>query len=1083
MKPTAPRPTVPGTGIGTGTGTGGTAGVPERGRLPVLGHTLSVPVDSFIQYAMREARALGPIYNLRFFDQDNWMVSGGDLVAELCDETRFRKTPEPLATVREFAGDGLFTAFGDEPNWRRAHNILLPAFAFDSLKAYHPVMVTVARRLLAKWDATAGAPVDVAEDMTRLTLDTIGLCGFGYDFGSFGRSDRHPFITAMVRALDHAQRKTAFLPGLDLLYARAEKRQRADVATMNRLADEIVRARRAGTAADDPSGLGDRDLLGLMLHSTDKDTGERLDDTNIRYQMLTFLIAGHETTSGALSFALYYLLKNPSVLAAAQAETDALWGTEPDPDPSYEDVGRLALLRRVLDESLRLWPTAPAFAVEPLADTVIGGRHRVRAGQPLTVLTPMLHREPGWGDNPELFDPDRFLPGAVERRPGHLYKPFGNGERSCIGRRFALHEATLLLGLIVHRYRLLDQDDYRLRIKETLTLKPDGFTLTPVRREPAERARAATAPAAGTGEAAPGRAVPEGLRAPGTTLTVLYGSNLGTSRGLAAELADQGARHGFRPAVAPLDDAVEALDPADPVLIVASSYNGRPTDDANRFLAWLETDPAGLTGLPYAVLGAGDRNWAATYQRIPALIDERLTAAGAVPLVGRAAVDVSHDVTAEVAAWGDGLWTALLERYGVPAAEAGEPRTAGTRHTVADAPDGAPGDVPEADGLVPLIVTETRELTDTAHPLGRSKRFLSLRLPTGTTYRTGDHLLVRLANPDALVERTAGALGLDPDRVVVLGAGTEGRPALPLDRPMTVRTLLTHFVELGRPATARQAAALAAHTPCPPERAALQSYFPGGDTVPDLLARHASCRPGLAELLDVLGPAPTRYYSVSSSPAVAPRDADLMVAAQPVPHRDGEGTFLGAGAALLAGLEPGDTLYGRVSPCRDDFRLPDDPGVPVIAVAAGTGLAPFRGMIADRASATASPGRAPMLCYLGCDHPDVDYLHRAELEAAEAAGAVALRPAFSRAPGTGDPDHEVRYVQHRLARESAEIWALLSCGAHIRVCGDGRAMAPAVRDALRAIHAEHTGTGPEAAETWLSGLMAEGRYVEDVWSG
>ncbi|MER6911348.1 cytochrome P450 [Streptomyces sp. NPDC000594] len=1062
--------------------------VPERTRLPFFGHALSVPADGFIEYAMREARALGPLYNLRLFDEDAWMISGGDLVAEVCDESRFRKSVEPLLTVREFAGDGLFTAYGDEPNWRKAHNILLPAFSFDALRAYHPTMVTVARRLLAAWDTRAadGTPVDVAEDMTRLTLDTIGLCGFGHDFGCFERTTPHPFITAMVRALDHAQRKTGFIPGLEFLHTGAENRQRENVRTMNRLADDIVRRRR--TEGDDRTD----DLLGLMLHAVDKDTGEPLDDTNIRYQLLTFLIAGHETTSGALSFALHYLLKNPAVLAAAQAETDALWGTDPDPDPGYEDVGRLRHLRQVLNESLRLWPTAPAFAVEALEDTVIGGRYPVRAGQALTVLTPMLHRDPGWGDNPELFDPGRFDPERADRRPGHLFKPFGNGERSCIGRQFALHEATLILGLIVHRYRLLDHADYRLKIKETLTLKPDGLTLIPVRRTPQER-RPAEAPAGtpvGTpADSAPPGAPPTGLRAPGTTLTVLHGSNLGTSRALATDLADQGTRYGFRTTVAPLDDAVGTLGPDDPVLIVASSYNGRPTDDARHFVAWLEegTPPAGI---PYAVLGVGDRNWSATYQRVPTLIDERLAAAGGTALLERAAVDVSADVTAEVERWTARAWTALLDRYGVPAGPESPSGTAasGARYTVTDVEpavesgveSGAAPGLPAVDGLLPLTVTETAELADLGHELGRSKRFLRLRLPEGTTYRTGDHLLIRPANPAALVDRTTTALGLDPDRVVVLGADRAG--CLPLDAPLTVRTLLTHYVELTRPVTARQAAALAAHTPCPPERAALAGHETGRETLPDLLERHASCRPGLSALLDILTPTAPRHYSISSSPATDPATADLMVAAEPVPHRDGEGTFLGTGAAYLAGLAPGDTVHGRLSPCREAFRLPADPTVPVVLISAGTGLAPFRAAVADRVAlgeaAPASGDRAPLLCYFGCDHPDVDYLHRAELEAAEQAGAVSLRPAFSKAPVDG-----MRWVQHRIERDSAELWALLTAGAQIRVCGDGRLMAPAVRAAFRAIHREHTGSDEESAERWLSALISDDRYVEDVWAG
>ncbi|MGX2993794.1 cytochrome P450 [Streptomyces sp. JNUCC 64] len=1064
-----------------------TATVPERTGLPVFGHALSIPTDTFTQWAMREARDLGPVFNLRAFGQETLMVSGGDLVAEVCDESRFRKTLAGLEAVREFGGDGLFTAHGDEPNWRKAHNILLPAFSFNALRAYHPTMTRVARRLLAKWDAHEGRPVDVPEDMTRLTLDTIGLCGFGFDFGCFERDEPHPFITAMVRALDHAQKKAGHIPGLDLLYAGAEKRQQANILAMNRLADEIVRGRRAehadgggpldAAAPGDADGAPD-DLLSLMLLAKDKETGEPLDDTNIRYQLLTFLIAGHETTSGALSFALHYLLKNPAVLAAAQAETDALWGDADDPDPTYEDVGRLRYVRQVLNESLRLWPTAPAFAVAPLEDTVIGGRYPVRAGQPVTVIIPTLHRDPGWGDNPELFDPSRFAPEAVDSRPGHLFKPFGNGERSCIGRQFALHEATLLLGLIVHRYRLLDHGDYQLKVKETLTLKPDGLTLTPVRRTTADRHH--TVPVAVAEAAVPDApaAVPDGLRAPGTTLTVLYGSNLGTSRGIAADLAEEGARHGFTTSLAPLDDAVDALDPDGPVLVVASSYNGRPTDDAGRFLEWLEEGGA-PAGVPYAVLGIGDRNWSATYQRIPTLVDGLLADAGGVRLLERAAVDVSADVPAEVGVWTARVWTALLERYGVPADEAPTGAAPTARYTVEDAGTDVP-DLPDADGLLPLVVAERRELVDTGHELGRSKRFLRLGLPAGTTYRTGDHLLVRPAAPAALVTRATTLLCLDPDRAVVLRATTGGRAALPVDRPVTVRDLLTHFVELGRPATARQLTALAGHAPCPPERAALLALAaaPGRDTVLELMERHASCRPGLGDLLDVLTPTAPRYYSVSSSPALRPRTVDLMVAAHPVPHRDGEGTFLGTGAAHLASLEPGDLVHARIAPCREAFRLPADPSVPVVLVSAGTGLAPFRAAVADRAATAPAAGAAPLLCYFGCDHPEVDYLHRDELEAAEATGAVSLRPVFSRAPENG-----ARYVQDRLLAEADEVWALLTAGAHVRVCGDGRAMAPGVRDALRSLHRRYTGSTAPGAEEWLAGLMTEERYVEDVWAG
>src|SRR5690606_33539350 len=156
--------------------------------------------------------------------------------------------------------------------------------------------------LVASWEARAGEDILVADDMTRLTLDTIALTGFGYRFDSFAAEHLHPFIEAMVRALKDAMTRLTRLPIQNRLASR--RQFRADVALMNRLVDEVIRGRREHPVDTD-------DLLNLMLNAADPQTGEKLDDLNIRYQVITFLIAGHETTSGLLTFALYLLLRHP----------------------------------------------------------------------------------------------------------------------------------------------------------------------------------------------------------------------------------------------------------------------------------------------------------------------------------------------------------------------------------------------------------------------------------------------------------------------------------------------------------------------------------------------------------------------------------------------------------------------------------------------------------------------------------------------------------------------------------------------------------------------------------------------------
>jgi cytochrome P450 len=451
------------------------------GRRPVAGDALGADPAAPLQSTMRRGKDLGPIFELKIFDQKFVFVSGAELAAELADESRFEKALSPaLVALREFAGQGLFTAYNDETSWALAHDLLRPAFTKDAMRRYHPVMLAAAQELFDVWDAHEG-PVDVSADMTRLTMETISRAAFSTDFGSFTRSDPHPFIPAMIAALKAGQRKgsLASMPGAALMGRRIDKRNAHHQAYVDSLLDEIIAARRAG---DDDDA---HDLLGIMLHTPHPETGARLDDLNIRHQILTFLVAGHETTSGALSFALHYLAGNPDVLAAAHAEVDRILGPDPDAEPTFEQIAKLRHLRRVLDEGLRLWPTAPAFTRSPRETTTLSTGHVMRPEDWAIVVLPMVHRDPAvWGDDADQFDPDRFLPERSRGRPAQTYKPFGTGERSCIGRQFALHEAILVLARMLHRYDIAADPSYELRIAERLTLMPMGFELELTRRTP-----------------------------------------------------------------------------------------------------------------------------------------------------------------------------------------------------------------------------------------------------------------------------------------------------------------------------------------------------------------------------------------------------------------------------------------------------------------------------------------------------------------------------------------------------------------------------------------------------------------------
>ncbi len=416
-----------------------------------------------LQELCRLAREYGPIYRVALPNGMLYSVCSRDLVAEVCDDKTFDKNIGPaLQKVRPFSGDGLFTAWTYEPNWQKAHNILMPSFHGKAMHGYHPMMLEMTRQLLDKWRKCD--EVDVAADMTRLTMDTIGLCGFNYRFHSFRQETPHPFILAMVRGLAEAQSQLQRPPFITKLMLLTQRRFRADIQLMFDVVDKVIAERRA-------QGGGPEDLLHAMLAGVDPDTGEKLSDENIRYQIITFLIAGHETTSGLLSFALYYLVKHREVLEKARQEALTL-----SEEPTYNEVKALKYNKMVLQEALRLWPTAPAFARYPREDTIIGRQYLVPKGANIVILLNELHRDRTvWGADAEEFRPERF---AVARElPAHAYKPFGTGPRACIGQQFALHEAALVQAMVLREFDLVDFSNYQLDVKETLTLKPDGFRL------------------------------------------------------------------------------------------------------------------------------------------------------------------------------------------------------------------------------------------------------------------------------------------------------------------------------------------------------------------------------------------------------------------------------------------------------------------------------------------------------------------------------------------------------------------------------------------------------------------------------
>jgi cytochrome P450 / NADPH-cytochrome P450 reductase len=1067
--------------------------IPGPRALPVVGNMRDLDTDAPLESLMRLAEGYGPIYKLSTPGGMRLIVSGPELLDEICDDALFdKKVSGGQAAIRgEMGTSGLFTSDTQDPMWRRAHNILMAPFSMQAMRDYLPKMLDLADQLIEKWARlNPGEAVDVPADMTRLTLDTIALCGFGYRFNSFYRDTPHPFVEAMMRTLTESQTRTRQLKVQTRLRIRAQRQLDEDQAFMNDLVDRLIAERRAQGEAGDTT-----DLLGRMLSGVDKQTGERLTDENIRAQCTTFLIAGHETTSGLLSFAIYYLLKQPDVLERARAEVRQVLGTTAQ--PTFEQVTRLRYVRQVLDETLRLWPTAPAFTRYPYEDTVIGGRYAIPAGTVVTVLTPSLHRSRAvWGDDADQFNPDHVAAERLAALPPNAYKPFGSGQRACIGRQFALQEATLVLGMLVQRFQFVDHLDYRLHTRSTLTIKPDEFLIQVAPRPDVIIQPPVAAPETEAGIPAP-RTEPVPTVAPhGGRLTVLFGSNLGTAEALAARLAQEGTERGFDVTLGALDEHVDDLPGEGALMVACSSYNGTPPDNAAAFCRWIAgAPPDAARGVSYTVFGCGNTEWASTYQAVPTMLDEQLAAHGGQRLQPRGEGNVAGDFDAAYRSWHRDLWTEVASALGLPA-EAAAPAPAGPRLSITLTNRQVSNPVITSYRARPARVRANRELL-AAGPGGtpdRSTRHVEIALPEDMPYRAGDHLGVLPRNNIDLIRRVIAWFGLDAGQYLTIIPNSGTHTHLPIDEPAPLLGVLASCVELQDVARRDDIEVLARYTDDPGQRARLESLA-GADeesqaryreqvsatnrSVLDLLEQFPACRLPFEEYLDMLPPLRPRYYSISSSPMADGRVCSITAGVVRGPARSGTGTFAGVASGHLAQLPQDGTVFVFVREPTIPFRPPQDTSVPMIMVGAGTGLAPFRGFLQERAvQREQGLPTARSLLLFGCRTSLTDQLYADELREYEQQDVVRVEHAYSKEAGRAG-----RYVQEAMLDCADEVWDLLQKGAVVLVCGNAATIAPGVRRSLAHIFRERTSTTDADAEAWLAGLRSADRFVEDIWGG
>lgn len=465
----------------TTTATARTSVPHPRWRLPIIGDLITIDMTKPTQGLTRDITAHNGIVEQRIFDVSFIVLSDTGLINDVNDESCWEKhVGHSLRKLRPLAGDGLFTAFNHEPNWAKAHAILMPAFTKSAMETYHPTITATVAELVDAWSARTEDLIDVPTEANRLTAEIVARAGIGHSFSTLDDTSEDPFIATVLRELKYANRRTDAIPFYEKLFGKGQRHQHLqDKAWLRQQIATIIDARR-----DAGPRPGPQDMLDHMLYTADPTTGEHLDDTNIINQILTLLVAGSETSANAISFALHYLANNPDIAAAARAEIDERWPDRTFPDFTFDDVARLRYLRRIVDETLRLWPVAPGYFRQATTDTAIGGgKYHFATGDWVFVLLQAAHRDTTtWGSDADQFRPDRFRTENIRALPPHIYKPFGTGARACIGRQFALHEIMLTLAAILHQFTLEPEPGYQLQVSETLTLKPEKLRLRVARR-------------------------------------------------------------------------------------------------------------------------------------------------------------------------------------------------------------------------------------------------------------------------------------------------------------------------------------------------------------------------------------------------------------------------------------------------------------------------------------------------------------------------------------------------------------------------------------------------------------------------
>jgi len=412
------------------------------------------------RFDVRATLEKGPVCYTRLLGKRIYFVNDADYVKRILLDNvdNYPKSVTYRNNLRPFLGDGLLISEGEF--WKRQRRLAQPAFHLRRLKALAGAMAEASSAMTADWEH--GRVIDVMAAMNAVTMDIVARTLFGADVSGD--------IAEVAEAMAVLQEETgrvgpaAFFELPEFLVRRRGRRFHEAVATLDRIVLRIVAERRKSAEPRD-------DLLSMLLEARDEATGQGMTDRQLRDELVTLFLAGHETTAIALTWTFHLLAQTPRAEATLHKEVDEVLGERAA--PAFDDLEKIPYARMVAEEAMRLYPPAYVFSRRAAADDRLGP-YRIPKGAHIVISPYAIHRRPDYWPEPDAFWPERFAPGARADRPKLAYLPFGGGPRVCIGNAFAMMEHAIVLATVVHRWQLEAIPGREVRTEPRITLRPKG---------------------------------------------------------------------------------------------------------------------------------------------------------------------------------------------------------------------------------------------------------------------------------------------------------------------------------------------------------------------------------------------------------------------------------------------------------------------------------------------------------------------------------------------------------------------------------------------------------------------------------